>query len=289
VPAPFVRDLCGYREGRPNTSDAGDKGSILLGRLLFERLGVVATTPPPDTKVDEAMTRLLIGDLRDAAPPGLSIEPNGHLSDFEQFAHLSAMKHLSKGDGDKQVQRSFERLERFVTSRITLPNRDSVKLAELIAGHRKAVQVQAAERTQLIEQIGEESLLRLDVVAYRPGSVTKPHLLTGLSLKWTLRTDRAQDCRSQGAKMAALRRGRMPHFATVTMEPRPSMLALLGRGSGDLDCVYHLDLAALTDAVQDYYQLSKRHRQRPYDTFRQLVEQRRLRDYDELARSIADL
>ena len=42
----------------------------------------------------------------------------------------------------------------------------------------------------------------------------------------------------------------MPHFAVVTMEPRPYMLNLLGGGSGEVDCVYHLDLPALTAAIE---------------------------------------
>src|SRR6266511_4209764 len=40
MPAPFARDLCGFREGggRPNTSDANDSLSIELGNELFARL-----------------------------------------------------------------------------------------------------------------------------------------------------------------------------------------------------------------------------------------------------------
>lgn len=115
-------------------------------------------------------------------------------------------------------------------------------------------------------------------------------LEVGLSLKWSLRTDRAQDCRSQGAKLSALRRGRMPHFAAVTMEPRPYMLNLLGGGSGDVDCVYHLDLPALAQAVEDVYgSKSDKNSLRTLGTFRRLVEQRRLRDYDELVRYVISL
>lgn len=59
------------------------------------------------------------------------------------------------------------------------------------------------------------------------------------------RTDRAQDYVSQGYKLVSLRRGHMPHFAVVTMEPRPSMLRLLADGSGSVDCVYHVAYHAL--------------------------------------------
>ncbi|WP_203802002.1 NgoMIV family type II restriction endonuclease [Actinoplanes couchii] len=76
-----------------------------------------------------------------------------------------------------------------------------------------------------------------------------PRLHVALSSKWSLRTDRAQDCVSQGAKLVAQRGGRMPHFGLITMETRPSMLKILGDGSGAVDCVYHLNLPALEGDV----------------------------------------
>jgi hypothetical protein len=87
--------------------------------------------------------------------------------------------------------------------------------------------------------------------------------------------------------MAAMRRGRMPHFAAVTMEPRPYYLGRLGMGTGDLDCVYHLALPELAKAVEDVYVGPKRAKQR--DTFRRLVDQRRLRDYDDLVAYLSTL
>lgn len=286
MPAPFTVALCGYREGRPNTSDAGDKGSIELGHLLFERLAVPPGCPPPDQKVDAVMTTQMLADLRRHVRSPVQIDGNRHLADFEQFDHLSALKSLSDEAGSARVARTLDQIRRFVTSRIVSPPRDVARLTSLLDAHQRMITTVTDERQQLIDQIGEESLLRLDVVAYRDDLPTRPHLLAGFSLKWSLRTDRAQDCRTQGAKMSALRRGRMPHFAAVTMEPRPAMLALLGRGSGDLDCVYHLDLSALGDAVEAYYLANRPPRQRMHDTFRRLVDQRRLRDYDELVAAI---
>ncbi|MBT2449369.1 type II site-specific deoxyribonuclease [Streptomyces sp. ISL-43] len=150
------------------------------------------------------------------------------------------------------------------------------------------------KRLELLDLLGEESVLKLDITISRatPGvaSAAAQHLIAGLSLKWTLRTDRAQDCRSQGSKMASLRRGRMPHFAAVTMEPRPSMLNLLGRGSGDVDCLYHLDLPALSQAIDEYCSGTRRKdRLKMRDNFRRLCDQRRLRDYDELRSYVSTL
>ncbi|WP_260639798.1 NgoMIV family type II restriction endonuclease [Streptomyces angustmyceticus] len=149
----------------------------------------------------------------------------------------------------------------------------------------RAVERSISRRRPLVDLLGDESLPRLDISVHRSQvPVTHsdvPHLVAGLSLKWSLRTDRLQDPRTHGAKMAALRRGRMPHFAAVTMEPRPYFLARLGQGTGDLDCVYHLHLPALVSAVDDFY-TGSRSRIKLRDVFRRMVDQRRIRDYDDL-------
>lgn len=114
-----------------------------------------------------------------------------------------------------------------------------------------------------------------------------PLLQIALSSKWSLRTDRAQDCVSQGKKLVDQRRGRMPHFAVVTMEPRPSMLKILGDGSGAVDCVYHLHLPALHEAIAVLRARRSVRSWSPGDTFARLMDQGRLRDYDDLVKEFS--
>ncbi|MFV0425405.1 MAG: NgoMIV family type II restriction endonuclease [Beutenbergiaceae bacterium] len=70
-----------------------------------------------------------------------------------------------------------------------------------------------------------------------------------VSCKWTLRSDRAQNARSEALNMIRNRKGRTPHIVVVTAEPTPSRLASLALGTGDLDTVYHFALPELTKAV----------------------------------------
>jgi hypothetical protein len=302
VPAPFVKELCGYRDGRPNTSDKGDSGSIALGKVFFESMGIPTDAIPPDLRperktVGNLMTTLMSSDLESALKvkaPHLAVQPEKPFTSFEQFNHLNAAREL-RGDMAKEVERAVGDLQKYST-RAGLDEEIRSRLNSHLDKIRDEIQSAEARRRELLNLLGEESLLGLDITVSRdfpnPLDAATPlrHLVAGLSLKWTLRTDRAQDCRSQGAKMAALRRGRMPHFAAVTMEPRPSMLALLGRGSGDVDCVYHLHLPALSDAIEDYCSGTK-HKARLAirDNFRRLCDQRRLRDYDELRDYMATL
>ena len=70
-----------------------------------------------------------------------------------------------------------------------------------------------------------------------------------ISCKWTLRSDRAQNARSESLNLIRNRKGRLPHIAVVTAEPSPSRLASLALGTGDIDCLYHFALPELIQAV----------------------------------------
>lgn len=71
-----------------------------------------------------------------------------------------------------------------------------------------------------------------------------------VSCKWTLRSDRAQNARSEALNMIRNRKGRTPHIVVVTAEPTPSRLASLALGTGDVDTVYHFALPELAKAVK---------------------------------------
>ena len=78
-----------------------------------------------------------------------------------------------------------------------------------------------------------------------------PILHASISCKWTLRSDRAQNARSEALNLIRNRKGRVPHIAVVTGEPLPSRLASLALGTGDLDCVYHFALTELVTSVRN--------------------------------------
>lgn len=293
MPATFAADLCKYRasHGMPNTSDSNDKASVALGQAMFDAMGVArdATGSEP---TGSPLARMVAADLAASIAgtgSSVSVATEQHLNKFQQYRHVGAIGDLA-ADPSRAYSTAWRRLRDEVGKRVTTPPSAVARMQTLLTAVEAAVDEEVETRRGILAEVGSESLLRLDVTAAEAQDGRLPELLVGLSLKWSLRTDRAQDCRSQGAKLAALRRGRMPHFATVTMEPRPYMLNLLGGGSGDVDCVYHLDLAALTVAVDSVYggRTDKASRNTK-DTFRRLVDQRRVRDYDELATYVQSL
>ncbi|MDC7120269.1 NgoMIV family type II restriction endonuclease [Cellulomonas fimi] len=78
----------------------------------------------------------------------------------------------------------------------------------------------------------------------------RPLLHAVISCKWTMRSDRSQNARSEALNLIRNRKGRVPHIAVVTGEPTPTRISSLALGTGDLDCVYHFALPELIAAVE---------------------------------------
>lgn len=77
-----------------------------------------------------------------------------------------------------------------------------------------------------------------------------PILHASVSAKWTIRSDRAQNSRTEALGLIRNRKGHLPHIVVVTAEPLPSRLASLALGTGDIDCVYHFALDELIQSVK---------------------------------------
>lgn len=60
----------------------------------------------------------------------------------------------------------------------------------------------------------------------------KPLLHASISCKWTIRSDRAQNARSEALNLIRNRKGPLPHVMVVTAEPTPSRLASIALGTG---------------------------------------------------------
>ena len=81
------------------------------------------------------------------------------------------------------------------------------------------------------------------------GTNVAPILHANISCKFTMRSDRSQNSRTEALSVIRNRKGRTPHIVAVAAEPTPSRLASLALGTGDIDCVYHIALFELIDAV----------------------------------------
>ena len=134
-----------------------------------------------------------------------------------------------------------------------------------------------AENAQLAAALGNDYLVAPDIVVYRnlyedkeinamqyivddniskmadirKSNGGKPLLHASVSAKYTMRSDRAQNSRTEALNLIRNRKGHLPHIVVVTAEPMPNRLASLALGTGDIDCMYHFALYELIRAVQE--------------------------------------
>lgn len=125
----------------------------------------------------------------------------------------------------------------------------------------------------------DDSVTKLASLRKKNGG--KPLLHASISCKWTIRSDRAQNARSEALNLVRNRKGRLPHVAVVTAEPTPSRLASIALGTGDIDCVYHFALYELMESVRKLGYADAE------DMLGIMVEGKRLKDISDLPLDLA--
>lgn len=108
-----------------------------------------------------------------------------------------------------------------------------------------------------------------------------PLLHASISCKWTIRSDRAQNARSEALNLIRNRKGRLPHVVVVTAEPTPSRLASIALGTGDIDCVYHFALYELQETLESLKMYDA------IDMLAVMVDGKRLKDISDLPLDLA--
>ena len=106
-------------------------------------------------------------------------------------------------------------------------------------------------------------------------------LHASISVKWTMRSDRAQNTRTEALNLIRNRKGNTPHIMAVTFEPLPARLASIAMGTGDLDCTYHVALPELLAATR------RADSESSLCLLTELIEGRRLRDISDLPLDLA--
>lgn len=109
-----------------------------------------------------------------------------------------------------------------------------------------------------------------------------PILHASISCKWTIRSDRSQNTRTEALNLIRNRKGNLPHIVAVTAEPLPMRIASLALGTGDIDCVYHFALDELRQVCETVPR-----REDQLEILEIMVEGNRLRDISDLPFDIA--
>lgn len=260
--------------GVASSCDKDNKPSCAIGGLIAKRLNATAgerLRPQTAGSIFEELVCIFLQDtfprLQNLRPGEWSILNLGNnnaikVSSFVQYEHLA---HVAK------VMQADRQLAAMLGS-------DYVVAPDIVVSRRPC---EDSEINSSIRFVDETVATRADL-----RRICNPLEImhASVSVKWTIRSDRAQNSRLEASNLLKNRKGRVPHIVVVTGEPLPSRLASLALGTGDIDCVYHVALQELIESVREY---GKDGREDLIELLDMMVSGKRLKDISDLPLDLA--
>lgn len=258
-------------EGVPNIADSASKASVKIARGVVDRLPYPLAQQPPSGQTagrlfEEATSAFLesaFALLQHLRPGEWRFSVNQDISMFEQYQHLAALRRALAENKELAAALGGD----YLVAPDIVVSRCPVTDAEINRFRRVVVE--------------DDPYCRLAPLRSKNRPAPGLILHASISCKWTIRSDRAQNIRTEALNLIRNRKGHLPHAVAVTAEPLPTRLASLALGTGDLDCVYHFALTELREAVEDTGEEDQ------LDMLLGMVNGRRLRDISDLPLDLA--
>lgn len=257
------------KDGVASNSDKDNTPSCVIGSLVAKSLDAKIQDRLPAQTAGKIFEELVCEFLQKTFPLLQHLRPGGwnisnlgnnnsiKTSSFVQYKHLA---HLAKVImADKQLA--------------TMLGNDYVVAPDIVVS-RKPCEDAAINASDVI--VNDTVSLKADL---RKSNNPLDIMHASVSAKWTMRSDRAQNSRTEALNLIRNRKGRVPHIVVVTGEPLPSRLSSLALGTGDIDCMYHFALYELIDAVHEY---GKDGREDVVELLDSMVAGNRLKDISDL-------
>lgn len=236
--APRKKPKRGMPDEFPSNADGDSTTSIAIARAIFEQIQTESTlggrlagqiSGSRFEQITRSFVQQTFSELRALRPGRWDFNPEKRaIFRFEQYHHLAELSEAAANNPEIAVLLGSDYVIAPDVLVVRHPEPD-----EFINAGRLLVDSVVAQRASL-----------------RQSNNPLPILHASISCKWTLRSDRAQNARSEALNLIRNRKGRLPSIAVVTGEPLPSRLASLALGTGDLDCVYHFALPELIASVR---------------------------------------
>ncbi|MFQ5612044.1 MAG: NgoMIV family type II restriction endonuclease [Anaerolineae bacterium] len=255
----------------PNFADKGNKASRAIAHGIINRLGC----SPNYTKLSgqragglfEAITKDFLEQafvlMRHLRPGEWYYSTQSPISKFDQYEHLANLEKIVEQDNE-------------LASAL---GKDYIITPDIVIGRWPVSDEEINQETTVVSV--EDSLTTF--APLRQVNYEYPRLIlhASISCKWTLRSDRGQNARTEALNLIRNRKGHLPHIVAVTAEPLPTRISSLALGTGDLDCVYHFALPELQKSISEIENEDQ------MDMLMILVEGRRLRDISDLPFDLA--
>lgn len=265
----LCEQILGYRNGVLSNADRGSKTSRAVSEEMFTRMGMSpCVNPPAEQTIGTRFANItmdfldrsfqMLGHLRPGPWEFSASQRRPGIARFDQYEHLTLLENVIANLTEKSVAAAIQG-DYLVKPDITISRRP---LDDTLINSNSFVIPRDSEVAELTPMRNQND--------------AKPTLHASVSCKWTMRSDRAQNSRTEALNLIRNRKGKTPHIVAVTAEPMPTRLASLALGTGDIDCVYHIALMELTAAVGA---IDNQDQSEVLDT---LVEGKRLRDISDL-------
>ena len=227
-------------QGVPSNADKHSGQSVKLSKGIIERLGFQPSGERLSGQQAGSKFEELCKDYLEAVFPHLrhlrpgqweiskGVGGRAAIAQYDQYKHLAALEAASKANRELATALGTDYLIKPDVVILRTPEND-----ESINAEGRLVDGEQAVHTSL-----------------RKVNNPLPILHASVSCKWTLRSDRAQNARSEALNLVRNRKGRLPHIVVVTGEPTPNRIASIALGTGDIDCVYHFALPELVDTAE---------------------------------------
>lgn len=163
-------------------------------------------------------------DQVEPVPGGWTCKTGGEIDEFAQYAHLGEIETLVEATPALRIALGGNYIVKPDVVVFRMPPDDHALVPGLIAA-------------------GE--LLAAHTPFRASNGSAVPLIRASVSCKWTIRSDRAQNSRTEALNLIRNRKGRTPAIVVVTAEPLPSRIASLAYGTGDFDRIYHVALNEL--------------------------------------------
>ena len=225
----------------PNFADGSSQSSVLIANGITRALGFPIKKIPKITgqTAGTLFERLTCEFIENAFTAIRHLRPGRwqyltaqtQISNFVQYQHL-------------------ETLDSLVSDNQTLSaalGHGYIVTPDIIIARCPATQDEVNVSQTFLDDSGMASLTPF-LEGNQPMSVSFLH--ASISCKWTIRSDRSQNTRTEALNLIRNRKGNLPHIVAVTAEPLPMRIASLALGTGDLDCVYHFALDELREVCE---------------------------------------
>jgi NgoMIV restriction enzyme len=223
--------------GIPNNADKHSKISVALAKGILKQidypLNPIAVSGQTSGNLFEQITASFVEEsfqkLAHLRPGEWTFSIGRRVQEFEQYEHLAVLE---------KALLTYKELRTAFGDYLIKP--------DIVIGR---IPVQDKEINQ------NQKLIDDNLVTYSPlrkQNSSKPILHASISCKWTIRSDRSQNSRTEGLNLIRNRKGHTPHIMIVTAEPYPQRIASLALGTGDIDCVYHIALPELRKAAEEH-------------------------------------